>query len=327
MHFENLWALLLLPLVFLPFWLKGRQGQLYSWLAIAPQDRFSDIANLLLKIITSLLILCLVLAMAAPRGADQEIQKSGKGAQIVMAIDRSVSMEHRYAADTTSAKIAEIKSAAARRVITTIIESRPDDMMGVVGFTNSPLYGSKITTNRAAILAAINAATSTGLNQTNIGAGLTQATSLFDKIENSGSRAIILLSDGAGKLSPRIKKEIREETKKRDLSLYWIVIREPDDISIFSKADQFSEGMVPASVELHQYFKDLKINYNAYEADNPTALQSAIQDIGSKENKKIRYTITVPGHDYSFELLIAAMILGISLLVAKNLRVYSWQAA
>ena len=81
MHFENLWALLLLPLVFLPFWLKGRQGQLYSWLAIAPQDRFSDIANLLLKIITSLLILCLVLAMAAPRGADQEIQKSGKGAQ------------------------------------------------------------------------------------------------------------------------------------------------------------------------------------------------------------------------------------------------------
>ena len=111
------------------------------------------------------------------------------------------------------------------------------------------------------------------------------------------------------------------------MSLYWIVIREPDDISIFSKADQFSEGMVPASVELHQYFKDLKINYHAYEADNPTALQSAIQDIGSKENKKIRYTITVPGHDYSFELLIAAMILGISLLVAKNLRVYSWQAA
>src|SRR5690606_25323551 len=154
----------------------------------------------------------------------------------------------------------------------------------------------------------------------NIGAGLTTATSLFDKIENSGSRAIILLSDGAGKLSPRIKNEIRDEVKKRDLSLYWIVIREPDDTSIFSKVDQFAEGMMPASVELHQYFQGLKINYNAYEADNPTALQSAIQDIDSKENKKIRYTVTIPGHDYSLELLIAALVLGISLLIAKNLR-------
>src|SRR3546814_6369069 len=102
----------------------------------------------------------------------------------------------------------------------------------------------------------MNAATSTGINQTNIGAGLTLATSLFDKIENSGSRAIILLSDGAGKLSPRIKNEIRKEMKKRDLSLYWIVIREPDDISIFSKVDQFGEGMLPTSVELHQYLKE-----------------------------------------------------------------------
>lgn len=327
MHFESPWFLLLLPLAVLPFWLKGRQGQAYSWLAIVPQDRFSDVANLLLKLVTSLLILCLVLALASPRGADQEVQKTGKGAQIVMVIDRSVSMDHPFAGDTTSGKVAEVKSAAARRLITRFIESRPDDMIGVVGFTNSALYSSKITTNRVAIRSAINAATSTGLNQTNIGAGITQATSLFDKIENSGSRAIILLSDGAGKLSPRIKNEIREEMLKRGLSLYWIVIREPDEISIFTKVDQFAEGALPASVELHQFFKDLKINYNAYEADNPTALQSAIQDIDSREKKRIHYTVTVPGHDYSFELLLAALVLAVSLLVAKNLRVYSWQAA
>lgn len=327
MHFESPWFLLLLPLAVLPFWLKGRQGQAYSWLAMVPQDRFSDLANLLLKIVTSLLILCLVLAMSSPRGADQEVKKTGKGAQIVMVIDRSVSMDHPFAGDSTSGKVAEVKSAAARRLITRFIESRPDDMLGVVGFTNSALYSSKITTNRVAIRSAINAATSTGLNQTNIGAGITQATSLFDKIENSGSRAIILLSDGAGKLSPRIKNEIKEEMQKRELSLYWIVIREPDEISIFTKVEQFAEGALPASVELHQFFKDLNINYNAYEADNPTALQSAIQDIDSKEKKRIQYSITIPGHDYSFELLLAALVLAVALLVAKNLRVYSWQAA
>lgn len=327
MHFDNVWALLLTPLVFLPFWLKGRQGQLYSWLGMAPQDRFSNLASLALKLLTALLILCIVLALASPRGPDHKVDKTGKGAQIVMVIDRSVSMEHPFAGDSTSGRAAEVKSAAARRLITKFIESRPDDMIGVVAFTNSALYGIKITTNRSAIHSAINAATSSGINQTNIGSGITLATSLFDQIENSGSRAVILLSDGAGKISPRVKNKIKEEMEKRQLSLYWIVIREPDDISIFTKNDQFSGGSLPASVELHQFFGNMKVNYKAYEADNPTALQSAIQDINVREKKKIRYVISVPGHDYSVELIWISIFLSSTLLVAKNLRVYSWKSA
>jgi mxaC protein len=30
------WAFLLLPLIFIPFWFKGNQGQMYSWLEIMP---------------------------------------------------------------------------------------------------------------------------------------------------------------------------------------------------------------------------------------------------------------------------------------------------
>lgn len=326
MQFQNLWALLLLPLVYVPFWFKGSQGQVYSWLEIMPEDRFSDLANLALKSVTSLLILSLILAMTGPQGSDTKVQKLGKGAQTVMVIDRSVSMDHPFAGDSSSGAAAEVKSAAARRLITKFIDSRPDDMMGVVAFTNSALYGIKITTNRDAIHSAINAATSSGINQTNIGAGLTEAASLFDRIENSGSRAIILLSDGAGKISPRVKGKIKELLEKRELSLYWIVLREPDDVSIFGKNDQFVEGSEPASIELNKYFKTLKIKYKAYEADNPTALQTAIQDIDSQEKKKIKYTVTVPGHDYSTDLIIFSLVLGILILVARNLRVHSWQA-
>jgi mxaC protein len=321
------WALLLLPFAVVPFWLKSHQGQMYSWLEIMPEDRVSDIANRVVKSLIVALLLSIVLALAAPQGADQKIQKVGRGAQTVLVIDRSVSMENPFAGDSTSGRAAEIKSAAARRLMTGFINARPDDMLGVVAFTNSALHGVKITPNRDAVFAAINAATSSGINQTNIGAGITEGMSLFDDIQSSGSRAIVLLSDGAGKISPRVKQKIREQITRQKLNLYWIVLREPDDISIFTKDQGYTVENMPPVIELDQYFKSLKIKYKAYEADNPTALQSALQDIDAREKNVIQYAVSIPGHDYVRDLIILALVLSIFILIVKNLRVYSWETA
>lgn len=326
MTLANPWALLLLPAALVPFWLKTHQGQLYSWLDLMPEDRLSDLANLAVKAITALMLASIVLALAGPQGQEQKIRKIGKGAQTVLVIDRSVSMEEPFAGDA-SGHAAEIKSMAARRLITKFIDSRPDDMMGVLAFTNSALYGVKITANRDAIHSAINAATSAGINQTNIGAGITEAVGLFDAIESTGSRAIILLSDGAGKISPRVKQKIMEKLNAKHLSLYWIVLREPDDISIFNKDNHFAEDAEPPAIELDNFFKSIRIKYKAYEADNPLALQSAIQDIDSREKNIIQYIVTVPGQDYSRHLIMLAMALGVILLIIKNLRVHAWEAA
>ena len=46
-------------------------------------------------------------------------------------------------------------------------------MVGIVGFSNSAIYGSKITKNRNYTYAAIDAATKSAINQTNIGSGIT----------------------------------------------------------------------------------------------------------------------------------------------------------
>lgn len=316
------WALLLLPLATAPFLFKSHQGQLYSWLEIAPVDRLSEIANIVVKTISALIFLCIVLALAGPQGTDKKIQKVGKGAQTVFVIDRSVSMDHPFAGDSSSGRAAEIKSMAARRLITKFIDSRPDDMIGVVGFTNSALYGMKITSNRDAIHAAINAATGSALNQTNIGAGVTEGIALFDHIQSSGSRAIILLSDGAGKLSPRVKFKISTQLASKKLNLYWIVLHEPDEISIFTP-NEYEEGKVPG-IDLDRYFKSLKVKYKAFEADNPTTLQSALQYINAKEKNDIRYTLNIPGHDYSRDLIVLALLLSLGLLIIKNLRVHTW---
>ncbi|WP_047537892.1 vWA domain-containing protein [Methylotenera versatilis] len=317
------WVLLLLPLTLIPFWFKSHQGQIYSWLPIIPVDRLSDIANYVLKTMIAVTILSLILALASPQGASTKVLKVGKGAQTVFVIDRSVSMDHPFAGQSNSGRAAEIKSAAARRLITRFIDSRPDDMMGVVGFTNSSLYGMKITTNIDAIHSAINAATGPAINQTNIGAGVTQAVTLFDDIQSSGSRAIILLSDGAGKLSPRVKRTITEELSGKKLNFYWIVLREPDDISIFTK-QTYPDDSVPDAIALDKFFKSIKIKYKAFEADNPATLQSALQYIDSKEKNIIQYSVNIPGHDYSRDLIIFSLILGVFILIFKNLKVYSW---
>lgn len=321
------WALLLLPLVFAPFLLKGEQGQMYSWLEMMPEDKVSEIANQAVRCLIATILACIILALASPQGPDQKITKVGKGAQTVLLIDRSVSMEQSFAGDSTSGRVAETKAAAARRLITKFIQARPDDMLGVVAFTNSALHGVKITGNRDAIFAAVNAATSSGINQTNIGAGMTEGMSLFDNIQSSGSRAIVLLSDGAGKISPRVKQKIRERITSQKLNLYWIVLRDPDDISIFTKDQTYTDENLPPVIELDRYFKSLKIKYKAYEADNPTAIQSALQDIDSKERNVIQYAVSTPGHDYGSDLILLALVLSVFVLIIKNLRVYSWETA
>ena len=194
-------------------------------------------------------------------------------------------------------------------------------MMGVVGFTNSALYGMKITTNRDGIHSAIQAATGPALNQTNIGAGITNAVTLFESIPSTGSRAIVLLSDGAGKLSPRVKYQIRKQLVGKKLNLYWIVLREPDDISIFSQ-NTYEEDRLPEAIALDRYFQSLNIKYKAFEADNSTALESALREIDAKEKNVIQYSIMIPGHDYAKDLIVVAMLLGLALVMVKHIRVY-----
>jgi len=320
MEILNPWAFALLPIIGIPFWLKGHQGKMYTWLDLLPQDELSERLNLAIKIMMALILICIIIAMAGPRGHDEKVQRAGKGAQTVMVIDRSVSMDHPFAGDS-SGNAAEIKSVAARRIITQFIDSRPDDMMGVVGFTNSALYGIKITANRDAIHAAILAATSPSLNQTNIGAGLTEAVGLFDQIQSSGSRAIILLSDGAGKLSPRIKFLLSERLKRRGLSIYWIMLREPGEPSIFTK-EVYEEVREPNSIVLHKYFQSLGLKYKAYEADDPETLESAINDIDSREKKTIKFTEIIAGYDYSKVFIILAFVLIALILAVKNLKVH-----
>jgi mxaC protein len=196
----------------------------------------------------------------------------------------------------------------------------------MITFSNSAMHVLPLTENKEAVIAAVRATAGNALFQTNIGSGLTSGAGLFDKVPNSGSRAVILLSDGAGRIDANTQEKIREWFDRMEISLYWIVLRQPGGLSIFDKNYKPQEDQpLPPEIELYDFFKTLKTPFNAYEAENPRTLQMAIDDINRKEKKPIKYLEKIPGKDFSniFFIIAAAMIA--LLLGVKYLEVNTWR--
>ena len=319
MSFIGPYWLFLLPLAALPFLISVSDKFLISNINVFHQDNFSKKVNLLTKIIMSLIIIILILILANPWSNSSTITQVGKGAQLVFVIDRSVSMAKPFIGGDVKNK-SEKKSLATRRILKNFIEKRPLDMIGIVGFSNSALYGSKITKNRSYAYAAIDAATRSSVNQTNIGSGISSGLFMFSEIETTGSQALVLLSDGAGKISKRVKNKISTIFSEKKINLYWIIIKEPNDVSLFS-GNTYLEGREPTVIKLDSFFKSLNTEYKAYEAENPDALSGAIKDIDSKEKKPIKIEKNIPGKNYNPLLLRILLTLLLLLIVIKNFRI------
>jgi mxaC protein len=225
--------------------------------------------------------------------------------------------------------IGETKSVAAARIITNFIQSRKNDMMGVITFSNSAMYVLPLTENKEAVLSAVQATAGNSLFQTNIGGGLTSAVELFKNVPDSGSRAIILISDGAGRVSDMVQQKLRDWLQRYNIGLYWIVLRQPGGITIFDPkyTESGYDGNMPTEVILYQYFQTLRTPFNAYEASDPKSLEAAIADINSKEKKPIQYMEKIPGHDYTNACYWIAIIMIAILLAVKYLEINTWRSA
>jgi len=325
MLFNTYWLLFLLPLALLPLLLERTHSRTYSWVDLLPRDRLSDLVGLLLKTLAVLALLFIVLGMAGPHTAAQKVERIGEGAQLVLTIDRSASMDDPFSGSTVSGRAGESKSAAARRLITDFVNQRKNDMFGMVTFSNSAMYVMPLTQSREAILAAVDAAGGPGLFQTNIGSGLTSAMAMFDRAPDSGSRAVILISDGGGRMGGDTQAKLRDWMERMHINLYWIVLRQPGGLSIFDKDFKPKEDEpLPPEIELHQYFQTLRTEYHPYEADDPQSLALAIEDINRKEKKPIRYLEEIPGRDFTTHCFaLAALAIGL-LLGIKLVEVKTW---
>ncbi|MBT7121132.1 MAG: VWA domain-containing protein [Nitrosomonadales bacterium] len=316
--------LILLPLSLIPFFVNQTSKNIYSWSEMLHTDLVSRIISLFFKIVSTVIIMLIILTLSEPYADQKTILKKGKGAQIGLVLDRSASMDDPFSGGENNNPVGETKSAAASRLIVDFFNSRTDDMVGVVTFSNSAMFILPLTHNKEAIKAAVNATAGNALFQTNIGAGLTSSAELFTSIENSGSRAVILLSDGAGRIDAKTQQKIKDWFNKYQIGLYWVVLRQPGGISIFEEdVPLHQDYQLPPQVELYEFFKSFKSPFQAYEAEDPKSLERAIKDINLKEKKPIIYEEKVPGEKYTPKLLIIAIILSLMLLFLKFVEVKS----
>ena len=95
-HFENLWVLTLLTLAVLP-WLKLPMTPIrVRNLPIVPINKQSTFIELLIRLILTATIISCVYGLSGPYSSQRTMVSTGLGAEIVLLLDRSRSMDQPY---------------------------------------------------------------------------------------------------------------------------------------------------------------------------------------------------------------------------------------
>jgi mxaC protein len=245
-------------------------------------------------------LVALFLGLSGIHLKEQQVERIGHGANIVMLLDRSNSMDNSFAGKAPSGS-EQSKAEAARYLLTKFIDHRPHDLIGIAEYSTSPLFVMPLTENKQAIHAAINATTSPALAYTNISKGLSMALSFFDQPSVNGSRIILLISDGAAVIDPDSEAAIRVLFKQQQVRLYWLFLRTDNSPGIFAKPEDPRDDNAQSMPELylHRFFSSLDIPYQAYEAENQDSMQKAITEINHLEQLPLHYLQSIPKQDLS----------------------------
>ncbi len=210
MTFAHPYLLLLLLLLPLAAWLKGRRGKppafVYSSVQLlrGVQDITKSNAGGFLAALRWLSLVLFILALAQPRLTKYDTSKAtASGVDIVVAFDLSGSM---------AAEDFEIKGQRVNRVVMAkdvlqkFIAQRRSDRIGLVAFGTQAYIASPITLDHDFLLKNLERMDLNTINgnQTAIGSGLSTSVNRLRELK-SKSKIVILMTDGvnnAGKIAP-----------------------------------------------------------------------------------------------------------------------------
>lgn len=321
--FASPWWLLLAAGALLPWLRSGQPAADYSSAAMIPEDRLSTALDRGLRAFASLALLALAGGIARPYALEQWEEQLGTGAHIVLLMDRSSSMNENFSGRYLGGTSGESKNAVARRLLADFVQRRSDDLFAVVGFSAAPRYVMPLTQDREAVLAAIDSIGDRGHGITNIAPGLAMALDFFNGKPVTGSRIILLVSDGATRIEDESQDLLRQWFQDNQARLHWIYLRSKNSAAL-GRAPAGSSENASSEYLLHQYFQSLGVPYTAYEAENPQAVEDAIADVERLANQPLRYLEKIPKQDLSGVFYALALALLFPLLAAKSLEVRRW---
>ncbi|MEE9423021.1 MAG: vWA domain-containing protein [Gammaproteobacteria bacterium] len=331
MQFLHPWLLLLLPLGVLPWLRSGLPPVSLPSLDFLPADRLSQLMSVLFRIAATLALAGLVFALAGPYRPAETETRTGQGAQVILLLDRSSSMDQPFHNDDyanipgLAQPLAnmESKGSVARRVLSDFVAARKNDRFGMLVFSTRPIEVLPLTDKQDMVLAAIQAGNvGRGLAETNIGIGLMRAMGYFEDQPYTGSRIVVLISDGAADLTVGDQSRIKSLLARNRVSLYWIYIRTNNSVGLFNTDD--SSSLAPQQ-EWHRFFEEMETPYRVYTAENPDDLKRAIDDVGRLQNLPILYEDVIPRRDLARPFYLLAVLLLIMLTLARAFEVRAWR--
>lgn len=321
------WPLIFLamPLAVIPLFSRWLAHQAFPQAVGGSARGLLRPADYVLRLAGVLAIAAFLSGTAGPylKGGSETHQ--GYGANMVLLIDRSSSMDDSFAGRRPDGG-EESKSAAARRILQDFTAGRPDDRVGIAAFSTSPLMVLPLTGSRSAVTAAIEAQAEPGLSQTDVGRGLALAMDMLAGAPQPGARAVVMVSDGAAVIAPEVQKQLQELAAAREVSLYWLYLRTKGARSLFDDGTPGERNTPQTRPErhLHLYLQRLGVPYHAWEAEDAGAVAAALEEVNRLEQSPLVTTRLIPRRDlapFAFGLAaLASLLLTLARIIEIPLR-------
>ena len=321
MTFAHPYLLLLLLLLPVPAWLKGRRGQpaafVYSstQLLRGVQEISKSNAGGFLAALRWLALAILIIALAQPRLTRFDSSTAtASGVDIVVAFDLSGSM----AAEDFEVRGQRINRVVmAKNVLQQFIARRPNDRIGLVAFGTQAYIASPITLDHDFLLKNLERLDLNTINgnQTAIGSALSTAVNRLRELQ-SKSKIVILMTDGvnnAGKIAPLTAAEAAQAL---GVKVYTIGVgtRGQAPMPVTDMFGRRAYQMVPVDIDEETLQKISELTGGKYyRADNAENFQKIYAEIDQLEKTEAEVQ-KFARHTELFAWLIA---LGLVLLTAE----------
>lgn len=325
MDFTHPAVLLLLPLALLPLRPRASDSLSFPWLAWLPADPRERLWRTLLQGCAVLAILATVLGLAGPGRNGAVIERTGRGAEALILLDRSSSMDEVIVPKNKSVAVmsGQSKNQSARELLEKFVTRRPTDRFALMTFSARVMPVATFAERPDAVLAGLAAAgIGRGLPSTDMAAALLAAIKEFSGRPYAGSRIVLLVSDGGAQLDTATRQRIQDGMVQQRIGLYFIYLRGRSNSPDLLHGAAGQEDS--AEMALHRFFGSLPTPYHLYQADDAQAMAAALADIDRQQNLPLRYTERTPRRDDSRTCYLLGLLAGLLLWGGRALQLRSW---
>ena len=320
--FAHPWLLLLLLLLPLLAWLKGRRDFQPAFLYSSVQlvrgltGQVQSRAGACLRALRWFALAAFFVALARPQLGEGETKVSASGIDIVIAVDLSRSMEAEDFKDARGQRINRL--VLAKDTVQKFILQRPGDRIGLIAFAGRAYVAGPLTLDHEFLLANLNRLNFGGIEEgTAIGSGLIASVNRLRDLP-SKSKIIILLTDGvnnAGKVPPLTAADAAQTL---GIKTYTIGVGTHGEAP-WPYTDQFGrrrDRMMPVDID-EDVLKQVseKTGGKYFRADNTETLRGIFAEIDRLEKS----TVEVKKFQRYRELAHWPVALGLGLLLAEIL--------